>query len=94
MGTSVPFGKTSAITAGEQLQRKGAGATIMSSGQPGETPSFSEPGVLGKQGNPRGLKDTAGAVQQAAGIIQIKEGSINPLQRVQAAKGKKDLATF
>ena len=91
---TVPFGKTRAITAGEQLQRKGAGATIMSSGQPGETPSFSEPGVLGKQGNPRGLKDTAGAVQQAAGIIQIKEGSINPLERVKAVRGKRDLANF
>jgi len=93
-GETVPFGKTRATKAGEQLQRKGAGATVMSSGLPGETPAFSEPGVLGTQGNPRGLKDTAGAVQQAAGIIEIKGTSKNPLQRIKAERGKQDLSKF
>ena len=93
-GATVPFGKTSAIRPGEQLERKVAGATIMSSGEPGETPAFSEAGVLGKQGNIRGLKDTAGAVQQAAGIIQIKESSFNPLARIKAARAKPELSKF
>ena len=92
--TSVPFGETRAITAGEQLQRKGAGATIMSSGLPGETPSFSEAGILGKQGNPRGLKDTAGFVQGAAGIIEIKQSSINPFNRIRGEASKKQLSKF
>jgi hypothetical protein len=92
--SNVPFGETYAIRAGEQLQRKGAGASIFSPGDAGETPAFSQPGVLGKQGNPRGLKDTAGFVQQSAGIIEIRSSSLNPLKRASAEVAKGELNKF
>lgn len=79
---TVKFGKAQAITAGEQTLRKGAGTLIVSPGkQPGETPAFSESGILGMQGNPRGLKDTAGFIQQTKGIAEIKKGRANPFQK-------------
>ena len=86
--SNVPFGETYAIRAGEQLQRKGAGSVIIGPGDAGETPSFSQPGVLGKQGNPRGLKYTAGFLQQSTGIIEIRASSKNPLKRASASIAK------
>lgn len=79
---NVKFGAGQAITAGEQTMRKLAGALIVSSGKAaGETVSFSEAGILGRQGNPRGLKDTAGAIQQIKGIAQIKQNRFNPFEK-------------
>ena len=89
----VPFGETRAIKIGEQLQRKGAGSTIMSPGEGGETQSFSQPGILGKQGNPRGLKDTAGFVQTATGIISIKSGK-GVISKIKAKIAEKQLGKF
>jgi hypothetical protein len=65
----------------------------------GETKSFSEPGILGKQGEKqRGLKDTAGQFRIGLGIARIKSQSWNPLERARAVKGrealKRDLATY
>lgn len=74
-GDTVAFGEMRGIFAGEQLARKGAGATIMSSGMAGETESFSEAGILGKQGNVRGLKDAAGFFQFGTGTLEIVKGS-------------------
>ena len=85
-GKTLPFGKARAIYAGESMMRSGAGASIVSPGRlPGETKSFSEAGILGKQGNLRGLKDTAAYFQKAKGLAQIKSQSWNPFSR---AKGK------
>lgn len=78
-----PFGKAQGISIGEQTLRKYAGALIVSPGKlPGETASFSGPGILGKQGNTRGLKDTAGAIQGTLGIAELKKGSWNPITRM------------
>jgi len=94
-GRTVKFGRARAITAGEQLLRKAAGASIISPGKlPGETPSFSGAGILGKQGNPRGLKDVAGFVQQTLGLINIRKGSYNPYSRYKAAKAEGSLNRY
>ncbi len=89
---TVPFGEARAITAGEQFLRKGAGATIVSPGKGlGETPSFSQPGLLGKQVNPRGLKDVAGFFQSGKGLVDIRSQSINPFKRSKGTKAGRAL---
>jgi len=80
-GKTVPFGNLNAMTPGESFTRKIAGANILSTGQRGETPSFSGVGVLGKQGNPRGLKDTAGVFQYGKGLQEIRGESWNPFKK-------------
>lgn len=94
-GRTVKFGKARAITAGEQLMRKGAGTLIVSPGKlPGETASFSVPGILGKQGNPRGLKDVAGFMQGGYGLSDIRAGSWNPVKRFGGERAKAAMDRF
>lgn len=95
IGKTVPFGEIRAITAGEQFLRKGAGSLITSPGKlPGETPSFSEPGILGKQGNPRGLKDVAGFIQSGKGLVEIRSESFNPITRFRGEVARSALERF
>lgn len=94
---TVPFGKARAIKAGEQLSRKAAGATIVSPGDlKAETPSFEGPGMLGRQGGsqPRGLKDTAGFIQEGEGIIDIKQSKWNPVEKWRASRMNIGLQKF
>jgi hypothetical protein len=86
IGKTVKFAEGKSITAGEQYLRKVAGSLIFSTGKTGETASFSEIGILGKQGNPRGLKDVAGMFQTGSGLIELKSQSWNPFKRASAKR--------
>ena len=87
VGSVVKFGEVKAITAGEQTLRKLAGSSIVSPGKlPGETTAFSQAGVLGKQGNPRGLKDVAVGILQMKGIAEIKKARLSPIERARGAE--------
>lgn len=85
-GKTVPFGNLNAMTPGESFIRKIAGANILSKGETGETLSFSGFGILGKQGNPRGLKDTAGVFQYGKGLQEIRSESWNPFKKASSNK--------
>lgn len=81
-GVTVPFGKARATLAGEQLARKASASLIVSPGKlPGETPSFSVAGILGKQGNIRGLKDVAGFIQSGEGLTLLRRQKIGFTKR-------------
>ena len=88
---SVRFGKTRAITAGDQLARKYSGATIVTPGGKAESAAFSDKaGVYGKPA--RADKDIAGAVLQTRGLVSIDQGKF--FRRGRAAKGEVVLEKF
>jgi hypothetical protein len=84
MVDTVRFGQGRAITAGEQTARKGAASSFIN--PPIDTPelpgAFSEGGVFGKvrPTEPRTLKDVAGFIQGAEGLLELRSQK-NPVVR-------------
>lgn len=78
---TVPFGKTRATPAGEQLKRKGIASIF-----------FTSEGVLPKP--KRDPKDISGFILSGKGLADIRSRSLSPLTRIGGRKAEKEIDTF